>query len=308
MTWRVNMGKDNHNGRYRHWRFPLISRQNIPNDLNLHVAQPIVQYVKKYGGKTQYVLEVSRKYTLTIWPRRNLRHWEVEIVLLSLKRAPNFLAVRHFWSFAVLNERKRCDLYLKQAPDEPARWGSEKQHTSNSSWTPSRLLGIFGVSQLEVRLASKDCDEDASKVAESFLRFRRKGVLMAGYLKQRDAEYQEGLWGTLGYKRNSTKWFCITKEGYLLRFDRIHNKRCETSIYLDKCQILRVSDSEFMIVSADDKRYSFVAPDSKTCFRWCKVISYKVFRLKRERLKKFGGDCWLPPRVMQYIYATLRGY
>ena len=114
MTYRVNMGKDNHNGRYRHWRFPVITAHALPNDSSLNVAQPITQYVQRYGGNTRYVLEVARKYTHTIWPRQNLRHWEVEVVLLSLKRAPNFLAVKHFWAFAVLDERKRCNLYLKK--------------------------------------------------------------------------------------------------------------------------------------------------------------------------------------------------
>ena len=51
MTYRVNMGKDNHNGRYRHWRFPVITPHAFPNDSNLNVAQPIMQYVQRYGGK-----------------------------------------------------------------------------------------------------------------------------------------------------------------------------------------------------------------------------------------------------------------
>ena len=195
MTYRVNMGKDNHNGRYRHWRFPVITPHAFPNDSSLNVSQPIMQYVQRYGGKTRYVLEVARKYTHTIWPRQNLRHWEVEVVLVSLKRAPNFLAVKHFWSFAVLNERKRCNLYLKKRPEAPPIWGTAESSPSSNSWQRSRLLGNFGVSQHEIQLASRDCKDDASKVADSFLRFRRKGVLMAGYVKQLDAEYENGFWG-----------------------------------------------------------------------------------------------------------------
>ena len=196
MTYRVNMGKDNHNGRYRHWRFPVITAHALPNDSSLNVAQPITQYVQRYGGNTRYVLEVARKYTHTIWPRQNLRHWEVEVVLLSLKRAPNFLAVKHFWAFAVLNERKRCNLYLKKRPEAPTIWGRTTESSpSSNSWQRSRLLENFGVSQYEIQVASRDCKGDASKVADSFLRFRRKGVLMAGYVKQLDAEYENGFWG-----------------------------------------------------------------------------------------------------------------
>lgn len=259
------------------------------------------------------MLEVERKYTCTIWPRLNRRHWEVEVVLISIKRAPNFLAVRHFWAFAVLNERKRCNLYLKARPQAPSIWGTEhgsSSTTHTTSWTLSRLLGKFGVTENEIRRASRECKGDASKVAQSFLRFRRKGVFMAGYLKQLDAAYENGLWGTLGYTKNVTKWFCVSKEGYLLRFDQIDEKRCDLAINLEMCRILRVSDVEFMIEKLDEEneKFVFLVSDSKACLKWCRAISHKIYCLKRDRAKKYGGDCWLPPRVMRYIYAALRGY
>lgn len=93
----------------------------------------------------------------------------------------------------------------------------------------------------------------------------------------------------------------------MLRFDRIHEQKCNLAIYLEKCRILRVSDVKFMI-EHQDKRYVFLASDSKTCLKWCRAISYKIYCLRREQAKKFGGECWFPPRVMRYIYAALRGY
>lgn len=94
MTYSVNMGKDNHNGRYRNWQFPVIPIRSFPSAQSLGVDLSIQNYIQNYGGKRRYVLEITRKYTCYIWPRRNMRHWSVEIVLMSLKRAPNFLAVR----------------------------------------------------------------------------------------------------------------------------------------------------------------------------------------------------------------------
>ena len=85
----------------------------------------------------------------------------------------NFLAVKHFWSFAVLNERKRCNLYLKKRPEAPPIWGAAESSPSSNSWQRSRL-GNFGVSQHEIQLASRDCKGDASKVADSFFDFDEK--------------------------------------------------------------------------------------------------------------------------------------
>ena len=92
-----------------------------------------------------------------------------------------------------------------------------------------------------------------------------------------------------------------------MRFHRIHEKKCNLAIDLKRCRILRVSDVKFMI-EHQEGRYVFQVSDSKTCLRWFRAISYKIYRLRREQAKKFGGECWFPPRVMRYIYAALRGY